>query len=287
MSGRVSVLSILMFLYCAATASGADVDYEFVRFASTDEAKSTVRGLVFRPPGAGPFAAVIGVHGCNGLFEGQAQPVEHYVFWAHQLREMGYLVLLIDSLGSRGISTLCGASVPGAPRSDREMVGDALGAHSYLGGRNDVRAGAIALVGWSMGGDAVLWAIDGRAAREPAERFAAAIAFYPGRCTSVLRASGWYPSSPLLLQLGAADDYTPPKPCLDLASRVRATGAGEVEVDLHAGAYHLFDHPSMPAHPFTRIVRADGSSPMIGSAPVARGQAIERVKAFLRAKLAK
>jgi dienelactone hydrolase len=102
----------------------------------------------------------------------------------------------------------------------------------------------------------------------------------------VLRASGWYPSTPLLLQLGAADDYTPPQNCVDLGSRARARGH-EVDMDLYVGAYHLFDHPSMPAHPFARIVFHDGSSPMIGSDPTARALAIERVQTFLRTRLSK
>lgn len=125
------------------------------------------------------------------------------------------------------------------------------------------------------------------ATRERADRFGVAIGFYPGGCTAVLRDSGWRPSSPLLLQLGAADNYTLPQPCVDLASRARARRSDEVEVDLHAGAYHLFDHPSMPTHPFTRIVFRDGSSPMIGSDPAARARAIERVKTYLRTHLPK
>jgi dienelactone hydrolase len=278
---------LLTFLTCAGAARAAETNYQAVQFASTDEARTIIRGLMFRPNGAGPFAAVIGVHGCNGLFEGAPQPVEHYVSWAHHLRDAGYLVLFIDSLGSRGISTLCGAAAAGAPRADREMVGDVSGARSYLARRADVNAGAIGLMGWSMGADTVLWAIDGRAAPERADRFAAAIVFYPGRCAAVLRASGWHSSSPLLLQLGAADNYTPPQPCMELASRAKARGSDDVDVDLYAGAYHLFDHPSMPAHPFTRIVFRDGTSPMIGIDPAARASAIERVKSYLGTHLAK
>jgi dienelactone hydrolase len=101
----------------------------------------------------------------------------------------------------------------------------------------------------------------------------------------VLRDSGWRPSSPPLLQLGSADNYRPPLPCVELASRARARRSDEVEVNLHAGAYHLFDHPSMPAHPFTRIVLRDGTSPVIGSDPAARTLAIERVKTYLRTHL--
>jgi dienelactone hydrolase len=279
--------ALLIFAICVGPARGAGTDFESVEFASTDDAKTTIRGLVFQPDGAGPFAAVIGVHGCNGLFEGASQPVEHYVFWARQLRNAGYLVLLIDSLGSRGIRSLCGASAAGAPRADREMVGDARGARGYLAQRTDVRASAIALLGWSMGANTVLWTIDGRAARERAARFGAAVVFYPGGCDEVLRDSGWRPSSPLLLQLGAADNYTPAQPCVRLASRVRARGSDEIEVDLYDGAYHLFDHPSMPTHPFTSILFRDGSSPMIGSDPAARARASERVNTYLRTHLLK
>jgi hypothetical protein len=47
----------------------------------------------------------------------------------------------------------------------------------------------------------------------------------------------------------------------------------------------LFDHPNMPAHPFRGVVFRNGSSPMIGTDPAGRAAAIDRVKAFLRARL--
>lgn len=266
--------------------SAADVDYDRVSFASAESSGTRLTGLVFRPKGSGPFGAVVGMHGCNGLFEADGGPVAHYVPWGRQLRDAGYMVLLVDSLGSRGIGSLCGLRRPSPLRGD-ELSGDAYGALLYLQRRMDVWPNAIAILGWSMGGDVVLKTISAVSPVRPASLpndFGAAIAFYPGRCSLLVREGNWVPAVPLLLQLVAADNYTPPQPCVGLLENARGRGA-TVDIDLYRDAYHLFDHPDMVPHPFTGIVYRDGSSPMIGTNTIARATAIARVKGFLQQHL--
>jgi dienelactone hydrolase len=278
----------LILLSLMSAASAAEPEYEQLAFQSTDNAHTSITGLLFRPAGQGPFGAVVGIHGCNGLFEKDGSPVEQYVSWGRILREAGYVVLLLDGLGSRGIPSLCGGyRGPISVREDREIVSDAYGALLYLQNRGDVRPSAVAVLGWSFGGEAVLWTIsttsESRPANLPNGDFKAAVAFYPG-CPESQKARSWNPVTPLLLQVGAADNYTPPKTCVDMIEQARGRGA-DVEMDLYPGAFHLFDHPNMPAHPFRGVVFRNGSSPMIGTDPAGRAAAIDRVKAFLRARL--
>lgn len=278
----VRLLTII--LVCEVWAGPASAkDYSRVSFGSSGDSRTVITGLVFRPDGDGPFGAVVGMHGCNGLFEADGVAVAHYVSWGRVLREAGYIVLLVDSLGSRGIASLCGSRSP-SPIRWEQLSSDAYGALAYLKQRTDVRPSAIAIMGWSMGGDVVLRTISRESAVRSADllgNFSAAIAFYPGGCAGLARAGSWKPDVPLLLQLGEADNYTPPQPCIGMIEKIPGRRT-TVEFDLYRDAYHLFDHPEMPAHPFTGIVYRDGSSPMIGTNAAARAAAIGRVKEFLR-----
>jgi dienelactone hydrolase len=132
-------------------------------------------------------------------------------------------------------------------------------------------AGAPVLLGWSHGGTTVLRAW----ARAPAGALSAAIAFYPG-CGGFSPGSAWAANAtaPLLMQLGAADDWTPPGPCLRLAA-----GAGpRVTATAYPGAHHGFDAPGETLRAFTL---PDGRSVTAGGQPAAREAAQAAVAAFL------
>src|SRR3982751_5848146 len=80
---------------------------EKVSFPSMDAdlkggAPTTVTGYLYKPEGAGPFGAVIALHGCNGAIDEKGTVRELYGAWGERLSEAGYLVLLPDSFGSRG-----------------------------------------------------------------------------------------------------------------------------------------------------------------------------------------
>ncbi len=59
--------------YAIATGGSAQAQ-EKVSFASTDAdlkggTPTNITGYLYKPEGPGPFPAVIGLHGCNGLVE--------------------------------------------------------------------------------------------------------------------------------------------------------------------------------------------------------------------------
>ena len=167
-------------------------------------------------------------------------------------------------------------------RPSRERVADAYAAKAYLQTRNDVKPTAISLLGWSNGGSTVLYTVDPRRSPAPgAPDFAKAIAFYPG-CRTPLESRRWRTRMPLLVLIGAADDWTPSEPCRALVEQAKAAGQ-PADIVLYPGAYHDFDHPNLPVRTHKGIAytaKGDGIA-HTGTDPAARADALRRVPAFL------
>ena len=88
-----------------------------------------------RPPGAGPFSAVVLLHGCGGFHSSM-------ISWADRLSRFGYAALAIDSFGPRGIDEYCGGGFP-------EQPSDGYAALRYLTTKPFVRASHVAVMGFS------------------------------------------------------------------------------------------------------------------------------------------
>jgi dienelactone hydrolase len=83
--------------------------------------------------------------------------------------------------------------------------------------------------------------------------------------------------------VGLADNWTLPKPCLDLMQAAKENGQ-LVEIVGYEHAYHAFDHPNLPIR--TRTARDNKwkdreRKVTIGSNPAAREDAIRRLHAWL------
>ena len=156
------------------------------------------------PPGAGPFPAVVVMHGCDGVNENTRRGAQRLVGW-------GYAALIVDSFRSRGLSNVCnrGSTLPASVRA-----GDAIQAKSYLSGLPNIAKGRIGLIGFSHGGWSALAAADS---------FRAVVAYYPW-------CSGSVPSNTLVL-IGSADDWTPSQRCHGTAANLK----------VYSGATHAFD----------------------------------------------
>ena len=230
---------------------------------------------VVRPDGAGPFPAVVWLHGCGGVTPG----ARHLEDWTRRLTRMGYVVAIPDSFTDRGYPRgVCGYGGQVGPET---RAGDAYAALRSLEDRTDVVGDRIGLIGYSHGGWTVLAAMDqdvagrARAATGAAHAFAAAIAYYP-ECT----AGSWVPAfraaAPLLILIGELDDWTPAAPCERLAKRARAQGQ-PVSLVLYPGAYHSFDSYA----PLMRVPEArQGRGATIGGDSKAREDSIKRVETF-------
>ena len=100
-------------------------------------------GYLTKPDGAGPFPAVVHLHGCTGLTERMRRGT------AARMTNWGYVSLVVDSFATRGLTDDCVS-----PPADRHA--DAMGALSYLATLPFVDAQRIALVGHAQGGAAAL-----------------------------------------------------------------------------------------------------------------------------------
>lgn len=259
---RALVVAMLPF----AAAVGPANAFEKVSFPSRDS--RDLVGWLARPAGPGPFPIVIGLHGCAGLYARSGEINARESDWSQRLTGAGYAVLLVDSFGPRGIKALCNERERSLTPAGRAR--DAFAAIDWLE-KGLAQKQRIALIGWSNGGSTAL-----RVAGAPdAKRLRHVIAFYPG-CSVILK-RGWQAQTDTAIFQGLADDWTPAAPCEELA---RSGGARFVGFP---GAYHDFDHPSLPLRERKAAYsqRPDGMV-TIGSDSKARAEAIDAVMAILK-----
>ncbi len=248
-----------------------------VEFSGADNV--ALKGVLYAPPGPGPFPAIIAMHGCSGLMDQEGGLSARHKDWGERLLAQGFVVLFPDSYASRGLGPQC-RNPDRKIRPSRERVADAKAALSYLASLSQVKADAISLLGWSNGGSSVLYAVKPENAPQSGPDFSRAVAFYPG-CLKPLQSGGWRTRAPLLVLIGEADDWTPAAPCVSLMDSARQAGEPATIVTYN-GAYHDFDHPSLPVHmvrhlAFTGSGRGYAHS---GTDPEARADAIARASAY-------
>ena len=187
------------------------------------------------PQGDGPFPAVVLLHGCGGL----ERYTLHRTMWrglrqhAALLNKNGYATLIVDSFGPRGIKDGCRHPLKYHPL----QVSDARDAFDHLAGLPFVDKERIGLVGLSLGGGTAL-----RIAAAKDDDYSAFVAYYPycerGKFNQFYR--------PLLIMVGAKDDWTPACLCRDLEEHLRTSQVSEVrdfELVVYPGAHHSFDLP--------------------------------------------
>ena len=241
-------------------------------------------GYLYRPDGPGPFPAVVMLHGCSGLMTRSGKVRSNARFWAEHLRDHGYVALLVDSFTSRGIDEVCTGRHKLSVVHDR--ADDARGALQFIRQRADVQAARVGLIGWSNGAGAVLSVVLDKG--EPQRDFRAAIAFYPSCLRTYPGGPNYRPYAPLLVLIGAKDDWTPAAPCVQWTERVQALGA-PMRLKVYPDAHHGFDAPNNPVHvrPEVRNRNKPGGccGATVGTEPAARADAIREVTQFFANEL--
>ena len=232
--------------------------------------------------GAERRPAVLALHGCGGLYAKGGALAERYRETAERLHAAGYAVLMPDSFGSRGLRDVCQTRYRDRSVDVAQRVQDARAALAWLAAQPQVDARRIGVLGWSNGATTTLNLLEQRRTHpEPGEpAIAGAAVFYPG-CGPLAKRQAVLEAAPLLMLLGALDDWTPAQPCVDFARSLQArSGGSDITVQVYDNSYHGFDGTA-PVR-----LRADvpnGTSPEgvhQGDNPEARAQSLVVLDAF-------
>ena len=200
---------------------------------------------VAKPPGSGPFPAIILMHTCAAL-----SLDDQMLFWVSSALERGYVVFVLDSFSQRGISDYNGCGPRSGAIPWHMLYGirarDAHAAAERLATFAFVDRARIAAMGFSQGGRvAYMLSGDGsRHAFSAGATIAATVAVY-GQCYSPTLKVSFVPPAPhipVLSLLGAEDTDGYPKACVPLLERARASGAS-VEWKIFPGVGHNWDNP--------------------------------------------
>jgi len=236
---------MLWCVLCVLTADAWATTLERVEFDSASQRLVSgalipgdrIQGDLAKPDGAGPFPAVVGLHGCAGMHDTTKQRlVDDLVAW-------GYVILLVDSYATRGIDHRHLACTSNAFATFLRRRPDAYGALVFLGRQTFVDPHRVAVVGFSAGARVTLSVAEPRSFElfvPPSNlRFRAAAAFYPPCRQAVAR-----PGIPTLIFTGALDAWTPASDCSENIAKWGNDGP-PVELVVHPGAYHGFYYPHL------------------------------------------
>lgn len=269
---KIILLAVLLGLTGAALAAAPQA----IDIPSED---APLQALLYRPEGAGPFPAIVALHGCEGLrTTGRIRkPLDD---WAQRLAAAGFVVVFPDSYSSRGVAHQCSERTPKV-RPDRERIADVQAARDWLLQQDFIRKDRISLLGWANGGIAVLWAV--RPNLEPSDDrpdFRSAVAMYPG-CRR-LGDTAWSTRIPTLILVGALDDWTPARHCEQMVAGARKRSAQAVIVK-YRGAHHGFDADNVPLRQQRDIAFAQDPAGRVtvGTNVDARADALKRVPQWL------
>lgn len=242
-------------MLCLSCAS-----YQSVHFKSAPIVDDSfeIKGNLYKPKGNGLFPAVVVLHGCAGIDY-------HHRAWAKQLVKWGYVALIVDSFGPRGVDRVCGKSFE---VSALERAADAYGAAIHLKQFPYVDGKNIGLLGFSHGGWTGMRAVQRNfiySVNLETIPFKAAVLYYPS-CSSRQHHDI---AIPTLILIGSLDDWTPADRCVELNKW--AAQPEMLELVLYEGAYHDFDRPRPNRTYLNHTMRYDVE---------ATKDAMERTRAF-------
>jgi dienelactone hydrolase len=239
-------IAVVTMLWCVVAAPMADAwatPLQRVEFESASQRLVSgglirgdrIQGYLAKPDGAGPFPAVVGLHGCAGMHDTTKQRL------ADELVTWGYVVLLVDSFATRGIDQAC-TSGGAINFSNRRQ--DAYGGLAYLDRQSFVDPRRVAAVGFSQGAWVTLAVAEPNSFEQlvpPGShlQFRAAAAFYPPCSAALAR-----PAIPTLILIGTLDDWTPAADCLDKVAGWGKDGP-PVELIVYPGTHHGFYYPHL------------------------------------------
>jgi dienelactone hydrolase len=192
----------------------------------------TIMGELRLPRQGNRQPVVILVHGSGGI--------NGYVTdWERDLNAMGVATFIFDSFTPRGIDN---TTEDQSKLGRLAMIIDAYRALELLAKNPRVDPARIAIMGFSRGGQAALYASVKRFQQMhgPSNlEFAAYIPFYPD-CITKFKSDDEVADRPIRIFHGTADDWNPVGPCRAYVEQLKAKGK-DVQLTEYAGAVHVFD----------------------------------------------
>lgn len=184
--------------------------------------------------GTGRLPVVILMHGSGGM-GANIEP------WAQKFNAMGISTFAIDGFTGRGLTSV---NTDQASLGRLNFILDIYGALALLAKHPRVDPERIALMGFSRGGQAALYASLTRFNKmwnKSGAQFAAYIPFYPDCATSYAGETD-IAAKPIRIFHGIPDDYNPVASCKPYIQRLRDAGR-DVALTEYPDAEHGFDTP--------------------------------------------
>lgn len=248
------VLTAMLMVLCHSVCASADeirkehlvARTELLPFSSmtlSDEqflkgeavgSRTTLAGelRVAKPTGRQPL--VILIHGSGGIGA-------NIGMWVDQFNAMGISTFVLDGFTGRGLT---GTNTNQALLGRLNFVADIYSALEVLAKHPRIDPQRIALMGFSRGGQAALYASLKRFHsmwNKSGTDFAVYIPFYPDCATTYQDDTALSPS-PIHVFGGTVDDYNPIAKCKSYAERLQAAGR-RIEISEYPNAQHSFDNP--------------------------------------------
>jgi dienelactone hydrolase len=249
-----------LLIVAATSAYAADQPPLVFDANSVGPPRSHAQLELWRPSGAGPFPAVVVLHGCGGVGAGSLS-------WAERLAGWGYLAAVVDSLGPRKLDDIC---ANGWVLSSEVRAQDAFNAATHLRTLRDIDADRIGVIGFSHGGTSTIAA----ALADAGSPFQAAVAFYPYCPTALPKRF----STDLLIVIGQDDELNPADRCRYFVEENRDVRHAPA-IKIYPGAAHAFDVPGL------NTLSAGGSR--MRENPEAAADSFEVTRRFLAEHLGK
>lgn len=213
-------------------------DQQFLTGAN-DGREETIAGELRLPgPPSNRLPAVVLLHGSGGI----SLLIDR---WSQELNSIGVATFALDSFTGRGIRD----TIADQSRLGRlAMAKDAYLALQLLANHPRIDPNRIALMGFSRGGQAALYASLQRFHRLQAPldlEFAGYIVFYAA-CNTRYIEDNVLVKRPVRLFHGVADDYNPVAACRNYVSRIASDG-NDIALTEYPLAHHAFDAPHLKA----------------------------------------
>ena len=225
---RAALVSLCLSGLCGCAGGSSTVNVPSIPEATLKPPSGVIPTIISKPDGAGPFPAVVLLHGCGGINQYSLNVLTSY---AKHFNSLGYVAAIPDSFSPRTGKDVCADT---SIVSTLDRTEDAFSVLRYLIGTGLVIPTKVAVLGQSHGAGTVL-TIAEKPQYRPGEGFAGGIALYP-----------WCPDGPnptrlpLLVLIGGRDSWTPAPRCDLYVERLREAGRS-IEYHVYPEAAHSYD----------------------------------------------